>query len=305
MIMKYHEPVLLKQCIEGLNIKPDGIYVDLTFGGGGHSKEILKKISKGRLLAFDQDEDASRNILEDPRFLLINNNYKFLKNFLKFHKALPVDGILADLGISSHQIDDAGRGFSIRYDEAFIDLRMDNRNKLSGSDILNNYEENLLISVFRNYGELDNARRIAEQIVSYRRNKKIEKVIDLKIALGSLAQKGAENKFFAKVFQALRIEVNDELGSLKEALLQTTEVLKPGGRLVIISYHSLEDRLVKNFMRSGNFEGIIEKDMLFGDFKVPFKLINKKPIVPDEKEIQENNRSRSAKLRIAEKIING
>lgn len=303
--MKYHEPVLLKQCIEGLNIKPDGIYVDLTFGGGGHSKEILKKISKGRLLAFDQDEDASRNILEDPRFLLINNNYKFLKNFLKFHKALPVDGILADLGISSHQIDDAGRGFSIRYDEAFIDLRMDNRNKLSGSDILNNYEENLLISVFRNYGELDNARRIAEQIVSYRRNKKIEKVIDLKIALGSLAQKGAENKFFAKVFQALRIEVNDELGSLKEALLQTTEVLKPGGRLVIISYHSLEDRLVKNFMRSGNFEGIIEKDMLFGDFKVPFKLINKKPIVPDEKEIQENNRSRSAKLRIAEKIING
>lgn len=303
--MKYHEPVLLKQCIEGLNIKPDGIYVDLTFGGGGHSKEILKKISKGRLLAFDQDEDASKNILEDQRFLLINNNYKFLKNFLKFHKALPVDGILADLGISSHQIDDAGRGFSIRYDEAFIDLRMDNRNKLSGSDILNNYEENLLISVFRNYGELDNARRIAEQIVSYRRNKKIEKVIDLKIALGSLAQKGAENKFFAKVFQALRIEVNDELGSLKEALLQTTEVLKPGGRLVIISYHSLEDRLVKNFMRSGNFEGIIEKDMLFGDFKVPFKLINKKPIVPDEKEIQENNRSRSAKLRIAEKIING
>jgi 16S rRNA (cytosine1402-N4)-methyltransferase len=301
MKMIYHEPVLLKECLDGLNIKPDGIYVDLTFGGGGHSKEILKSLNKGRLLAFDQDDDANENKFDDKRFLLINNNYKFLKNFLKYHKAFPVDGILADLGISSHQIDDASRGFSIRFDESVIDLRMDYRNKLSAQDILNEYDEKQLISVFRNYGELDNARRISEQIISFRGQKKIEKVIDLKDAVKSLAQKGSENKFFAKIFQALRIEVNDELSSLREALLQTTEVLKPGGRLVVISYHSLEDRLVKNFMRSGNFEGTIEKDMLYGDFKVPFKLINKKPIVPNDIEIQENSRSRSAKLRIAEK----
>lgn len=297
----YHEPVLLKECIEGLNIKPNGIYVDLTFGGGGHSKEILRHLDKGRLLAFDQDDDALANKIDDKRFLLINNNYKFLKNFLKFHKALPVDGILADLGISSHQIDDEGRGFSIRFDESLLDLRMDKRNPETAANVLNKYDEKQLLGIFRNYGELDNARRIAEQIVGYRRQKKIVKVEDLKDAVIALAQKGAENKFFAKIFQALRIEVNAELESLKEVLLQTTECLKPGGRLVVIAYHSLEDRLVKNFMKSGNLEGTIEKDILFGGFKVPFTVITKKPVVPDEKEIHENSRSRSAKLRIAEK----
>lgn len=297
----YHEPVLLIECIEGLNIKPNGIYVDLTFGGGGHSKEILRHLDKGRLLAFDQDDDALANKIDDKRFLLINNNYKFLKNFLKFHKALPVDGILADLGISSHQIDDEGRGFSIRFDESLLDLRMDKRNPETAANVLNKYDEKQLLGIFRNYGELDNARRIAEQIVSYRRQKKIVKVEDLKDAVIALAQKGAENKFFAKIFQALRIEVNAELESLKEVLLQTTECLKPGGRLVVIAYHSLEDRLVKNFMKSGNLEGTIEKDILFGGFKVPFTVITKKPVVPDEKEIHENSRSRSAKLRIAEK----
>ena len=299
--MKYHEPVLLKECIDGLSIKPNGIYVDMTFGGGGHSKEILKHLKNGRLLAFDQDDDATANIIEDKRFLLLNNNYKFLKNFLKFNKAFPVDGILADLGISSHQIDNAVRGFSIRFDDSVLDLRMDNRNTLTAVNVLNDYDEKQLVDVLRNYGELDNARRISEQIVKYRAEKKIVKVIDLKEAVVSLAQKGAENKFFAKIFQALRIEVNAELESLKEALLQTVDALKPGGRLVVISYHSLEDRLVKNFMRSGNFEGKIEKDILFGDFKVPFSLITKKPIVPGDKEIEENSRSRSAKLRIAEK----
>ena len=299
--MIYHEPVLLKECIDGLDIKPNGIYVDMTFGGGGHSKEIIKHLKNGRLIAFDQDDDATANIIEDKRFLLLNNNYKFLKNFLKFHKAFPVDGILADLGISSHQIDNAVRGFSIRFDDSVLDLRMDNRNTLTAGTVLNDYDGKQLYDVLRNYGELDNARRISEQIVNYRAEKKIVKVIDLKEAVVSLAKKGSENKFFAKIFQALRIEVNAELESLKEALLQTTEALKPGGRLVVISYHSLEDRLVKNFMKSGNFEGKIEKDILFGDFKVPFSLITKKPIVPGDKEIEENSRSRSAKLRIAEK----
>lgn len=299
--MKYHEPVLLKECIEGLDIKPNGIYVDMTFGGGGHSKEIIKHLKDGRLIAFDQDDDATANIIEDKRFLLLNNNYKFLKNFLKFHKAFPVDGILADLGISSHQIDNAVRGFSIRFDDSVLDLRMDNRNALTAVTVLNDYDGKQLVDVLRNYGELDNARRISEQIINYRAEKKIVKVIDLKEAVVSLAKKGAENKFFAKIFQALRIEVNAELESLKEALLQTVDALKPGGRLVVISYHSLEDRLVKNFMKSGNFEGKIEKDILFGDFKVPFSLITKKPIVPGDKEIEENSRSRSAKLRIAEK----
>jgi 16S rRNA (cytosine1402-N4)-methyltransferase len=301
MKMKYHEPVLLKECIEGLDIKPNGIYVDMTFGGGGHSKEIIKHLKDGRLIAFDQDDDATANIIEDKRFLLLNNNYKFLKNFLKFHKAFPVDGILADLGISSHQIDNAVRGFSIRFDDSVLDLRMDNRNALTAVTVLNDYDGKQLVDVLRNYGELDNARRISEQIINYRAEKKIVKVIDLKEAVVSLAKKGAENKFFAKIFQALRIEVNAELESLKEALLQTVDALKPGGRLVVISYHSLEDRLVKNFMKSGNFEGKIEKDILFGDFKVPFSLITKKPIVPGDKEIEENSRSRSAKLRIAEK----
>jgi 16S rRNA (cytosine1402-N4)-methyltransferase len=301
MKMKYHEPVLLKECIEGLDIKPNGIYVDMTFGGGGHSKEIIKHLKDGRLIAFDQDDDATANIIEDKRFLLLNNNYKFLKNFLKFHKAFPVDGILADLGISSHQIDNAVRGFSIRFDDSVLDLRMDNRNALTAVTVLNDYDGKQLVDVLRNYGELDNARRISEQIINYRAEKKIVKVIDLKEAVVSLAKKGAENKFFAKIFQALRIEVNAELESLKEALLQTVDALKPGGRLVVISYHSLEDRLVKNFMKSGNFEGKIEKDILFGDFKVPFSLKTKKPIVPGDKEIEENSRSRSAKLRIAEK----
>lgn len=295
--MSYHEPVLSKESIDGLDVKPDGIYVDVTFGGGGHSGEILKKLETGRLVAFDQDEDALKNAFNDERFTLVNANFRFLKNFLMYYKALPVDGIIADLGISSHQIDDPDRGFSTRFDSE-LDLRMDRKGKLDAKNILNDYSSEEISALFFKYAEMQNAKRLANAIVQYRKDKKIHTVRDLKNAIGKFAEKGKENKFYAKVFQALRIEINNEMDSLKDMLLQSTEVLNPGGKLVVISYHSLEDRLVKNFMRAGNFEGIAEKDF-YGNVITPFKMITRKPIVPGQGELDRNKRARSAKLRIA------
>jgi len=299
--MIYHEPVLLKESIEGLAINPEGIYVDVTFGGGGHSAEILKKLIKGKLIAFDQDEDAIKNNkIKDERFELINQNFKYLKNYLKVFGVDKVDGILADLGISSHQIDDAGRGFSTRFN-AELDLRMNIKNKETAKDIINNYPVDQLKQIFAEYGELKNAFKIASTIDKKRKTESINTVDQLKGSIKHLSYKGKENKFFAQIFQALRIKVNEELKVLKEMILQATDVLKSHGRLVIISYHSLEDRLIKNFMKSGNFEGKLNKDF-YGNILKPFIVISKKPIVPSFEEVEKNNRSRSAKLRIAEKI---
>jgi 16S rRNA (cytosine1402-N4)-methyltransferase len=295
----YHNPVLLAQCIEGLNIRPQGTYVDVTYGGGGHSKEILKMLDRGKLIGFDQDQDAISNLIDDERLILINHNFRFLKNFLKYHDALPVDGILADLGVSSHQFDVAERGFSLRF-PGKLDLRMNRNQKLTASMVLNEYDQEQLAAIFRGYGELPNAWAITTAIIKFRSLKSLVNFEDLREALSSFAQPGRENKFFAKVLQALRIEINQEIEALKAFLLQVPDVLKEGGRLVVISYHSLEDRLVKNFTRTGNFEGKLEKDF-YGNVETPFQLINKKPIVPDGNEISENNRARSAKLRIAEK----
>ncbi len=296
----YHQPVMLNTCIEGLEINPNGTYVDVTYGGGGHARAILEKLDKGRLLAFDQDQDAMANKIDDPRLTLINHNFKYLKQFVKYYNALPVDGILADLGVSSHQFDRPERGFSIRFGGE-LDLRMNRRQKISAQTIVNDYSAEELATLFRNYGELSASRAIAAAIVKARNNGRIKFYEELKMAIGHFAQKNQENKFFAKVMQALRIEVNQELEALKEMLLQTTEVLKSGGRLVVISYHSLEDRLVKNFIKTGNFDGDVEKDF-FGNKSTLFKSLSSKPIVPSPEEIEQNSRSRSAKLRIAEKL---
>jgi 16S rRNA (cytosine1402-N4)-methyltransferase len=297
--MEYHNPVLLKECIDGLNINPEGIYVDVTFGGGGHSREILKHLTTGKLYAFDQDDDAVKNKIDDPRFVLIKQNFRYLKNFLKLYNALPIDGLLADLGVSSHQFDEAERGFSIRFD-AKLDMRMDQNGKLTAADVLNTYSEEDLKRIFRIYGEVDNAGYLASIIFHSRKTKAIETVNDLKVTITKCVKRGKENQYYAQVFQALRIEVNKELEVLEELLTQSLEVLKPNGRLVVMSYHSLEDRLVKNFMRSGKFEGEVEKDF-FGNQLTPFKQITRKPIVPTEEELESNTRSRSAKLRVAEK----
>ena len=297
--MEYHNPVLLKECIDGLNINPEGIYVDVTFGGGGHSREILKHLTTGKLYAFDQDDDAVKNKIDDERFVLIKQNFRYLKNFLKMYNALPSDGLLADLGVSSHQFDEAERGFSIRFD-AKLDMRMDQNANQTAADVLNTYSEEELKRIFRLYGEVDNAGYLASIIFHNRKDKAINTVNDLKVMITKCVKRGKENQYYAQVFQALRIEVNKELDVLQELLLQSLDVLKPGGRLVVISYHSLEDRLVKNIMRSGKFEGEVEKDF-FGNQLTPFKQITRKPIVPTEKENEENSRARSAKLRIAEK----
>ncbi len=297
----YHVPALLKESIEGLNIRPDGIYVDVTYGGGGHSSEILKHLNKGRLIAFDQDEDALKNKINDKRFMLIHSNYRYVKNYLKYYGILKVDGIIADLGISFHQVDEIERGFSFRAD-ADIDMRMNKKGKITSADILNDYDEKDLIRIFRDYGELNNAFQIVKVIIENRNVEKFQKTNQLVHVLSKFAPKNAENKFFAKIFQALRIEVNNEMEALKDLLKASELLLSKGGRLVIISYHSLEDRLVKNFIRSGNFEGEIEKDV-YGNFKTALNQLVKKPIVPSDKEIKENPRSRSAKLRIAEKIL--
>lgn len=296
----YHNPVLLKESVDGLNIEEGGVYVDTTYGGGGHSLEILKRFKKGSLIAFDQDEEALANLIDDERLVLINQNFRFMKNFLKLYKAVPVNGILADLGISSHQIDKPERGFSVRY-EAELDLRMDKKKSLTGRKLVNEYSEKQLRDIFFSYGELKNAFKIARLIETARSEKEITTTNELKEVLGKVAPRGSENKFFARVFQAIRIEVNDELGALRELLKQSSELLDTGGRLVVISYHSLEDRLVKNFVKAGNFEGNIEKDF-YGNPLVDFKLINRKPIIPSDEEIARNSRARSAKLRIVEKI---
>jgi 16S rRNA (cytosine1402-N4)-methyltransferase len=297
----YHNPVLIEACLEGLNIREDGIYVDVTFGGGGHAREILRRLSdKGRLIAFDQDDDALKNAIEDERFLLINQNFKFLQNFLRFHGIHKVDGILADLGVSSHQFDTGERGFSTRFDGP-LDMRMNQNSVKTAAQIINTYEENDLANVFFLYGELKKSRQIAKIICNRRRDEQFQNVAELLDSIRHIAPKFKENQFFAKVLQAIRIEVNDELGALKEMLTQARTVLNPHGRLVVISYHSLEDRLVKYFIKSDNFEGKIEKDF-FGNPQVSFKVITRKPIIPDKEEIAVNNRARSAKLRIAEKI---
>jgi 16S rRNA (cytosine1402-N4)-methyltransferase len=296
---KYHNPVLLNDCIEGLNINPDGIYVDVTFGGGGHSREILKHLDQGRLIAFDQDSDALENAIDDPRFTLVPQNFRYMKNFLKLHKAIPVNGILADLGVSSHQFDVPERGFSTRF-EADLDMRMDQKGKQTAASVLNEYSERDLSLVFKNYGEVENARKLAYFIVGGRKEQTIQTVNELKEVIKTCIPRGKENQYLAQVFQALRIEVNNELDVLKEFLMQSAEILTNGGRLVVISYHSLEDRLVKNFINKGKFEGDAEKDF-FGNVLKPLDAVNRKLIVPGSDELQSNNRARSAKLRIAEK----
>lgn len=296
----YHIPVLLNACINGLNIKPDGTYVDVTFGGGGHSREILNALNEnGRLIGFDQDSDAKENDLRDHRFLFIPENFKFLKRFLRFHGIKEVDGILADFGVSSHQFNTAERGFSIRFD-AKLDMRMDQAQKLSAHEVINHYTEEQLIFIFRTYAEIKIAPRLVDAIISAREINPIETTFQLNSIVEPLFPKHKINKFLAQIYQALRIEVNAELEALKDFLQQSSAVLKPGGRLCLISYHSLEDRLVKHFIRSGNFKDDIIKDM-FGNIQKPMKNIGKL-IVPTEDEISANNRARSAKLRIAEKL---
>jgi 16S rRNA (cytosine1402-N4)-methyltransferase len=298
--MTYHVPVLLMPSVDGLNINPEGTYVDVTFGGGGHSREILSRInSNGRLLGFDQDEDAERNILKDKRFTFVRSNFRFLKNFLRYYKAAPVDGILADLGVSWHHFDDSERGFSFRFDSP-LDMRMNKQAELKASDVINDYEEERLADIFYLYGEFKESRKIASTIVRARQKTAIYTVQELLNIMRPLFPKAGEKKDMARLFQALRIEVNHEMEALQEMLLSTIEVLKPGGRLVVITYHSLEDRIVKNIMKTGNLNGDSGKDF-FGNIKSPFKVINNKVIVPDKDEIERNPRSRSAKLRIAEK----
>lgn len=297
----YHVPVMLHECMEALNIKPDGVYVDVTFGGGGHSREILKRLGpSGRLIAFDQDPDALRNKIDDDRFVLIHQNFRFLKNYLRLEGIKQVDGVLGDLGVSSHQFDDADRGFSIRFD-ADLDMRMDQVSDLDARKVLNTYPEDELHRIFGMYGEVQNAKSLAKTIVTARLTKAIETVAELKEVIKKMVPRGKEHKYHAQVFQALRIEVNKELEALQEFLLQTISVLKPEGRLVIMSYHSLEDRLVKNFMLKGKFKGEVEKDF-FGNEIKPFKVVTRKAITASEVELAENNRSRSAKLRVAEKL---
>lgn len=296
----YHRPVLLQESVDGLNIKEDGMYVDVTFGGGGHSKEILKRLGpQGRLIAFDQDEDALANVLEDERFQLISENFRYLKRFLKFYGILKVDGVLADFGVSSHQFDVAERGFSTRF-EAILDMRMDKRIAKSAVQIVNSYSEEELSRLLFEFGELRSSRAMARAIVSARSKNRIVTTDDLKGAISGFLPKGRENKVLAQIYQALRIEVNEELEVLKEFLVQVPEVLKEGGRLSVISYHSLEDRLVKRFIRDGKFKGQAEKDF-YGNVQVPLKKVGGL-IVPSAEEIAENGRARSAKLRVAERI---
>jgi 16S rRNA (cytosine1402-N4)-methyltransferase len=296
----YHIPVLLNECIEGLNINPDGIYVDVTFGSGGHSRKILEMLSSGRLIAFDRDEDVESNLPEDPKFTFIHQNYRYLKNFLKFQGIRHIDGLLADLGISSWQIDQPGRGFSTRLDGE-LDMRMDQGQDLNAEQIINSYSEDQLIQLFRQYGEIENARKLVQEILKERPARRIGTTEELKNIILRVAPRNKENQYLARAFQAIRIEVNEELDSLKDLIIHANDLLNPGGRMVVISYHSLEDRLVKNYFRTGNFEGIPVKDF-FGHQLAPLKPVNRKAISPSESEQKANPRSRSAKLRIAEKI---
>lgn len=298
--MEYHNPVLLKESVDGLNIKPDGVYVDVTFGGGGHSREILGRLDeRGKLFAFDQDPDALANRIDDKRFTLINENFRFIKRFLRFYGVKQVDGILGDFGVSSHQFNVAERGFSTRF-EARLDMRMNQKSSLSAFEVINHYEEEQLKKIFYEYADLKNAPRLASEIVKARKEASIESSEQLNEILRPFLFKEKEHKILAQIYQALRIEVNQEIEALKEFLLQTPELLKEGGRLSLISYHSLEDRLVKRFIRSGLFEGEPEKDF-YGNISVPFKKVEGL-IIPDREEIKANNRARSAKLRIAKKL---
>lgn len=299
--MSYHNPVLLTESIQQLVSNPSGTYVDVTFGGGGHSRKILETLdNNGRLIAFDQDADAQRNALDDERFQFVPSNFRHLKKFVQYYKGYPADGILADLGVSSYQFDTAERGFSHRFD-GDLDMRMNRQKGISARELVNGYAPQQLAEIFYTYGELPNGRRLAQQIVNEREKTEIKTTNQLVEAVSPLLPKGKENKILSQLFQAIRIEVNDEITVLKEFLSQTADCLRPGGRLVIIAYHSLEDRLVKNMMRAGNFEGTVEKDF-FGNPLTPFKLITHKAIVPDEMEIAQNPRARSAKLRVAEKL---
>lgn len=298
----YHTPVLLQACIDNLNIKPNGVYVDLTFGGGGHSAHILKHLDeRGKLFAFDQDEDAAKNAPKDERFVLIPHNFRYLKNYLRVYGVQKADGILGDLGVSSHQFDEATRGFSIRF-EAELDMRMNQKSELTAKKIVNEYDSKALIKMFKDYAEIHNATKLVGLICEARSDKRISTTNDLKEIIRTCTPKFEEHKYLAKVFQALRIEVNQEMEALKECLTQAVEVLAEKGRLVVISYHSLEDRMVKNIIKTGNIEGKEEKDIIYGTSKKIFKNLSSKPIIPDEGEIKINTRARSAKLRVGEKI---
>ncbi len=297
----YHIPVMLNECMEGLAIKPDGVYVDVTFGGGGHSREILSRLGKkGTLYGFDQDADAENNIPEDDRFVFVRSNFRYLSNFMRFHGETEIDGLLADLGVSSHHFDDKDRGFSFRF-QGMLDMRMNTRAGKTAADILNTYTEEALSTLFYLYGELKNSRKLASVIVRARETKPLVTTDEFLALITPYIGKDKEKKMLAQVFQALRIEVNDEMRALREMLQQAMHLLKPGGRLVVMTYHSLEDRLVKNFFKSGNFEGTISQDF-FGNIQSPFRLINNKVITPSSEEVEVNPRSRSAKLRIAEKL---
>ncbi|MCW8897667.1 MAG: 16S rRNA (cytosine(1402)-N(4))-methyltransferase RsmH [Flavobacteriales bacterium] len=296
----YHDPVLLKASVDGLNLKGDDVVVDVTFGGGGHSREIIKKLSdKGKLYGFDQDEDAVKNNLEDERFVLVRHNFRYLKNYLKMYGAIPVDAVLADLGVSSHQFDEGERGFSIRFDGP-LDMRMNVNAKLTAKQVVNEYDEENLLRIFRAYGEIKNAWKLVQEIIKARTLAEINTTQELCDVAQACVPGKMRNKYLAQVFQALRIEVNDEMGALRSLLEQCYEVIKPGGRLVVITYHSLEDRMVKNFIKNGKIDGELEKDF-YGNPLLKFKAVNRKPIVATEEELQQNNRARSAKLRIAER----
>lgn len=302
MITTYHIPVLLKESVDGMNIHPDSICIDVTFGGGGHSREILSRLgAKGHLYAFDQDEDAIKNIKENEKFTFVHANFRYLKNFMRYYNIDSVDAILGDLGVSSHHFDESDRGFSFRFEDEELDMRMNRKAKKTAALILNTYPEEKLSDIFYLYGELKQARRIASSVVKNRTVKSYRTIKDLLITLESFVGKEKEKKVLAQAFQALRIEVNEEMDALKEMLLQSLDLLKVGGRISVITYHSLEDRLVKNFFKTGNFEGKVDQDF-FGNINTPFKLINNKVIVPTQEEEERNPRSRSAKLRIAEKI---
>ncbi|MNS26833.1 Ribosomal RNA small subunit methyltransferase H [compost metagenome] len=298
--MSYHNPVMLKECLDGLNIDPNGVYVDVTFGGGGHSKAILERLDKGTLISFDQDPDAAKNAPEDDRLIFVAQNFRYLKKFCKLNGFKQVDGILADLGVSSHQFDSAKRGFSIRFD-AELDMRMDQTSDLTAKKVINEYDEAELHRIFGMYGEIHNSKTLAKTIVVARLRESINTIAQLKEIVKPLVKRGKENQYYAQLFQAVRIEVNQELEALQEMLEQSVEILKPGGRLVVMSYHSLEDRLVKNFINKGKFRGEVEKDF-FGNEIKPFEQLTRKAIVPTEEEIKENNRARSAKLRIGVKL---
>jgi 16S rRNA (cytosine1402-N4)-methyltransferase len=295
----YHNPVLLASCLDGLNLRPDGTYADVTFGGGGHSRAILERLETGHLYAFDQDEDAAANAFDDPRFTFIPQNFRYFKNFIQLYHQGKIDGVLADLGVSSHQFDTPEKGFSTRF-EGKLDMRMSQSNPVDAASIVNTYDHAELTRILSLYGEVPNAHLVASDILLARDAQPITTTTELKEAVQGRLPRGRENKTLAQIFQALRIEVNQEMEALNAFLAQCADVLKPGGRLVVLSYHSLEDRLVKNVMKTGNAEGIEEKDF-FGNSLTPYKIINRKPIVPSEEEIATNSRARSAKLRIAER----